>query len=137
MLTCTLTAPDIHQLINELRITLQTLEAQAPAQPFIPAAAPVTPQAHIIDPGPVVPAPIIPVAAPQMAPPPVVPTTVPDYTHEALGHAVAAWIDKAPDNRNKALSLLQAQGVQGVTQLDTPAKRGAFAMALRALGVQI
>ncbi len=70
-------------------------------------------------------------------PPAGAPTSAPDYTHEQLGRAMAAFCDKAAANREKVLACLKAQGVDAITALATPAQRGAFAAALRQLGVQI
>jgi hypothetical protein len=120
----TFTGNSLDELVQEIRQFLRQVDAslssQTPAQPVltpVPAAQP----------------------APMQQAPPVtpVPTAVPEYTHEQLGRAVAGWIDKSPDNRKKALELLSALGCQSVTQLDTPAKRAAYAIALRAQGVQI
>lgn len=124
MASITFTNNDISQIIREIQTFLQQIGAtNVIVQPVPPCPVPL---------------PVVPTAAPQTArPSTAAPTTVPDYTHEQLGRSLAAWIDKSPDNRNKALALLQQQGVQGVTQLDTPAKRGAFAVALRAQGVQV
>ncbi len=110
---------------------------ESPAQPPIaPAPAPAQQQ---YAPPPYYP-PQAPVAAPQpqQAPPPApVPTAVPDYSHEQLGRAIAAFIDKAAGNREKAMACMQAQGVQAISQLATKEQRAAFANALRQLGVQI
>ena len=81
--------------------------------------------------------------APQSAPqpqqaPPVAPVVIPDYTHEQLGRAAAAYIDKAAGNRDKVLTALHSvDNSQSITQLDTPSKRSAYANALRALGVNV
>jgi hypothetical protein len=130
MLTLTFNGNTHNDLMAQINDFLQ--------QSFGQALVPLTPAQTAPAPAPLPVIPVQPAPAPQMTPPPsAVPTTVPDYTHEQLGRAVAFWIDKAPDNRTKALALLSAQGVQGVTQLDTPAKRGAFAQALREQGVQV
>jgi hypothetical protein len=129
MTTLTFTGNNYSEIMTQVVLYMQQIGAQimplqAPAELAPVQITPVVPTAT-------------PLMAPQTAPPPVVPTTTPDYTHEQIGRAVAAWIDKAPDNRKKALDLLSAQGCQSVTQLDTPAKRGTFTVALRAQGVQI
>lgn len=95
---------------------------QAVAQGF-QQAAPVTP-----------PVPSTPPIAPQPA---GIPTAAPDYTHEQLGRAAAAHIDKSPANMAQLRGLLQQFGVQAITQLATPEARTAFAAALRGLGVQV
>ena len=89
----------------------------------MPSAAPV----HQMTPAPV---------APYVAPP-AAPVTEPDYTHEQLGRAAAAYMDKAPANQGKLIQLLQSMGVQAITQLGTREMRTAFANGLRGLGAQV
>jgi hypothetical protein len=131
MASITFTANDFTELADEIKRFLQQIGAtvlplQTPVQPVLTAAPGLTP------------IPVLPAAPTQSVPPPAtVPTTAPAYTHEQLGRAVASWIDKDPNNRTKALALLQGLGVQSVTQLNTEALRSAFAVALREQGVQI
>lgn len=107
------------------KIVPEQLAPQAPATPATPVA-PVTPV------GPVTPA--APTAAPVT---PTAPTAEPDYTHEQLGRAAAAYLDKDAANMAKLQMLLGQFGVQAITQLNTPALRTAFANALRGLGAQL
>ena len=97
------------------KIVPEQLAPQAPATPATPVA-PVTPAA--------------PTAAPVT---PTAPTAEPDYTHEQLGRAAAAYLDKDAAN----MMLLGQFGVQAITQLNTPALRTAFAKGLRGLGTQL
>lgn len=117
--------------------TASTPPWEAPAQtPIAPAPSPAQ---QLYAPPPYYP-PQAPVSAPQpqQTPPPApVPTSVPDFSHEQLGRAIAAFIDKASGNREKAMACMQAQGVQAISQLATKEQRAAFANALRQLGVQI
>lgn len=101
------------------KIVPEQLAPQAPATPATPVA-PVTPAA--------------PTAAPVT---PTAPTAEPDYTHEQLGRAAAAYLDKDAANMAKLQMLLGQFGVQAITQLNTPALRTAFANALRGLGTQL
>lgn len=101
------------------KIAPEQLASQAPATPATPVA-PVTPAA--------------PTAAPVT---PTAPTAEPDYTHEQLGRAAAAYLDKDAANMAKLQMLLGQFGVQAITQLNTPALRTAFANALRGLGTQL
>lgn len=101
------------------KIVPEQLAPQAPATPATPVA-PVTPAA--------------PTAAPVT---PTAPTAEPDYTHEQLGRAAAAYLDKDAANMAKLQMLLGQFGVQAITQLNTPALRTAFANALRGLGAQL
>lgn len=140
MASITFTNEDVNQLIHEIRTFLQQIgAANVTAQPVPYSALPLP--ATLTAPVQPAIAPVVPVQnvpASQMTPPPAaIPTVTPDYTHEQLGRAIAAWVDKAPDNRKKALDILNGMGCQGVTQLDTPEKRGKFAVLLRAQGVQI
>lgn len=107
------------------KIVPEQLAPQAPATPATPVA-PVTPV------GPITPA--APTAAPVT---PTAPTAEPDYTHEQLGRAAAAYLDKDAANMAKLQMLLGQFGVQAITQLNTPALRTAFANALRGLGAQL
>lgn len=107
------------------KIVPEQLAPQAPATPATPVA-PVTPV------GPITPA--APTAAPVT---PTAPTADPDYTHEQLGRAAAAYLDKDAANMAKLQMLLGQFGVQAITQLNTPALRTAFANALRGLGAQL
>lgn len=105
--------------ITSAKIAPEQLASQAPATPATPVA-PVTP------------------AAPTAAPiTPTAPTAEPDYTHEQLGRAAAAYLDKDASNMARLQMLLGQFGVQAITQLNTPALRTAFANALRGLGAQV
>ena len=108
--------------ITGAKIAPEQLAPQAPATAVAPQvpAAPVTPAA--------------PTAAPVT---PTAPTAEPDYTHEQLGRAAAAYLDKDADNMARLQMLLGQFGVQAITQLNTPALRTAFANALRGLGAQL
>lgn len=101
------------------KIVPEQLAPQAPATPATPVA-PVTPAA--------------PTAAPVT---PTAPTAEPDYTHEQLGRAAAAYLDQDAANLAKLQELLGLFNVQAITQLSTPAIRTAFANALRGLGAQV
>lgn len=113
--------------------------AQAPAQ--LPPAAPVS---TTPPPAPVAPpaapaqaqAPIAPPAQAQPpAAPPVVPTAAaPTYNRDQIMAAGAALIDAG--KINDLMGLLNAFGVQAVTQLKQD-QLGAFATELRKLGAQI
>lgn len=105
--------------ITSAKIAPEQLAPQTPAVPAAPAA-PVTPA--------------VPTATPVT---PVAPTAEPDYTHEQLGRAAAAYLDKDAANMAKLQMLLGQFGVQAITQLNTPALRTAFANALRGLGAQL
>lgn len=105
--------------ITSAKIAPEQLAPQTPAVPAAPAA-PVAPAA--------------PTAAPVT---PTAPTAEPDYTHEQLGRAAAAYLDKDAANMAKLQMLLGQFGVQAITQLNTPALRTAFANALRGLGAQL
>ena len=105
--------------IASAKTTLEQLASQTPAAPAAPTA-------------PVMPA--TPTAAPTA---PTAPTAEPDYTHEQLGRAAAAYLDKDAANMAKLQALLGQFGVQAITQLNTPALRTAFANALRGLGAQV
>lgn len=107
------------------KIVPEQLAPQAPATPATPVA-PVTPV------GPITPA--APTAAPVT---PTAPTAEPDYTHEQLGRAAAAYLDRDAANMAKLQMLLGQFGVQAITQLNTPALRTAFANALRGLGARL
>lgn len=104
--------------ITSAKIAPEQLASQAPATPAT-TAAPVTS------------------AAPAAPVTPVAPTAEPDYTHEQLGRAAAAYLDKDAANMAKLQMLLGQFGVQAITQLNTPALRTAFANALRGLGAQL
>ena len=104
--------------ITSAKIAPEQLASQAPATPAT-TAAPVTS------------------AAPAAPVTPVAPTAEPDYTHEQLGRAAAAYLDKDAANMAKLQMLLGQFGVQAITQLNTPALRTAFANALRGLGAQV
>ena len=123
------------------KIVPEQLAPQAPATPATPVA-PVTPVGPITPAAPTA-APVTPVgpitpAAPTAAPvTPTAPTAEPDYTHEQLGRAAAAYLDKDAANMAKLQMLLGQFGVQAITQLNTPALRTAFANALRGLGAQL
>lgn len=104
--------------ITSAKIAPEQLASQAPATPAAPAA-PVTS------------------AAPAAPVTPTAPTAEPDYTHEQLGRAAAAYLDKDAANMAKLQMLLGQFGVQAITQLNTPALRTAFANALRGLGAQL
>ena len=148
MTTLTFTGSNYGEITAQVMSFMQQIGAKlTPPQP-LPNFTPETAspehvvQTPVLSPVPAVPTATVPpqiVPAAQTSPPPATtaPTNVPDYTHDQLGRAVSGWIDKDHNNRNKALAMLQKQGVQGVTQLDTPDKRRAFAAALRAEGVQI
>ena len=105
--------------ITSAKIAPEQLAPQAPATPATPVA-PVAPAA--------------PTAAPVT---PTAPTAEPDYTHEQLGRAAAAYLDKDAANMARLQMLLGQFGVQAITQLNTPALRTAFANALRGLGAQL
>ena len=105
--------------IASAKTTLEQLASQTPAAPAAPVA-PVTPAA--------------PTAAPVT---PTAPTAEPDYTHEQLGRAAAAYLDKDASNMARLQMLLGQFGVQAITQLNTAALRTAFANALRGLGAQL
>lgn len=105
--------------IASAKTTLEQLASQTPAAPAAPVA-PVMPAA--------------PTAAPVT---PTAPTAEPDYTHEQLGRAAAAYLDKDASNMARLQMLLGQFGVQAITQLNTPALRTAFANALRGLGAQV
>lgn len=113
-----------------------TETAQQPAavnthtMPQQPVTPPVAPVASIT-------APVAPVASAPVAPPAAVPTTTPDYTHEQLGRAAAAYLDANPAGRAQLVGLLQQFGVSSLQQLATPETRTAFANAMRQLGVQV
>lgn len=116
----TVGAPDAS--ITSAKIAPEQLASQAPATPVAPQvpAAPVTPA--------------VPTAAPVTT---QAPTAEPDYTHEQLGRAAAAYLDKDASNMARLQMLLGQFGVQAITQLNTPALRTAFANALRGLGAQL
>lgn len=105
--------------ITSAKIAPEQLASQAPATPATPVA-PVTPAA--------------PTAAPVT---PTAPTAEPDYTHEQLGRAAAAYLDRDAANMARLQMLLGQFGVQAITQLNTPALRTAFANALRGLGARL
>ena len=111
-------------------ITPEKLAQQMPAMPQTPAV-PAVPQAPVIPAAPAAPA--IP-TAPQA---PVAPTAEPDYTHEQLGRAAAAYLDQDAANLANLQALLGQFNVQALTQLSTPSLRTAFANALRGLGAQV
>lgn len=108
--------------ITSAKIAPEQLAPQASATPVAPQApaAPVTLDA--------------PTAAPVTM---QAPTAEPDCTHEQLGRAAAAYLDKDATNMAKLQMLLGQFGVQAITQLNTPALRTAFANALRGLGAQL
>ena len=82
-------------------------------------------------------APVMPAAPTAALVTPTAPTAEPDYTHEQLSSAAAAYLDKDAANMSKLQMLLGQLGVQAVTQLNTPVLRTAFANALRGLGAQL
>lgn len=123
----------------EIEVTA-TAAQQASAMPQAPVAAQtpaVVPQAPVVSQAPA--APVAPVASAIPAAPqaPVAPTTEPDYTHEQLGRAAAAYLDQDAANLAKLQALLGQFNVQAITQLSTPSLRTAFANALRGLGAQV
>ena len=133
--------PAVQPVAAPVPITATFAAVQAPVQQPVPVITPPAPVQQQ-QPAPAYIPPQVPVApttsaAPQTQPPAAVPTAAPEYTHEQIGRAVAAFIDKAPANREKVLSALNGLGCQSITQLDTPAKRGTYVNALRILGVQI
>lgn len=87
-------------------------QVQAPTQPDAPVQPPVAPPAP----------PVVPVAAP------------PTYNRDQIMTAGAALIDAG--KINELMGLLNAFGVQAVTQLKQE-QLGAFATELRKLGAQI
>ena len=117
--------------ITSAKIAPEQLASQAPATPAT-TAAPVTSAAPVTPAAPAAPVtPAVPTATP------VAPTAEPDYTHEQLGRAAAAYLDKDASNMARLQMLLGQFGVQAITQLNTPALRTAFANALRGLGAQL
>lgn len=82
-------------------------------------------------PAPIAPVPVTPPAA---AAPAVPVAPAPTFTREQIMTAGAALIDAG--KMNELLALLNAFGVQAVTQLQ-PEQLGAFATELRKLGAQI
>ena len=108
--------------ITSAKIAPEQLASQAPATPVAPQvpAAPITPA--------------VPTATPVTT---QAPTAEPDYTHEQLGRAAAAYLDQDAANLAKLQELLGLFNVQAITQLSTPAIRTAFANALRGLGAQV
>lgn len=125
--------------ISESRLAAAETAVAAAAAQQTPSApqAPVAPQTPSVPQAPV--APQTPAAPTTPAAPatPSAPTTEPDYTHEQLGRAAAAYLDKDAANLAKLQELLGLFGVQAITQLSTPALRTAFANALRGLGAQV
>ena len=104
------------------------LPPAAPVKPAQPTAAPAQAQAPTQPAAPVQP----PVAPPA---PPVVPVAAaPTYTRDQIMTAGAALIDAG--KINELMGLLNAFGVQAVTQLKQE-QLGAFATELRKLGAQI
>ena len=120
--------------ITSAKIAPEQLASQAPATPATTAApaTPATTAAPVTSAAPAAPVtPAVPTATP------VAPTAEPDYTHEQLGRAAAAYLDKDASNMARLQMLLGQFGVQAITQLNTPALRTAFANALRGLGAQL
>lgn len=116
-----------------MKTELETLARQAPATAVAPQtpAVPATPQVPVAPQAPAAPAtPATPVTS-------MAPTAEPDYTHEQLGRAAAAYLDQDAANLAKLQELLGLFNVQAITQLSTPAIRTAFANALRGLGAQV
>ncbi len=112
--------------------TAQTSTAPAPIVPQQSPAAQV-PATNVVP----MPAPAVPMPAPVAPPVSPAPLSEPDYTHEQLGRAAAAYMDKAPGNQAQLINLLQQFGVQAITHLTTPAQRTAFANGLRGLGAKV
>ncbi|MDR1329560.1 MAG: hypothetical protein LBK23_08180 [Oscillospiraceae bacterium] len=111
-----ISAPELSDALRALAAAmLPKVPNTAPAM----AAVPVTPAAPII---PAAAAPIVPVAA------------APAYTPEQIMTAGAALMDA--NKTNELIALLNAFGVQAVTQLKAE-QLGAFATELRKLGAQI
>ena len=111
---------------------------QTPTAPATPAPAPEpTPAPAVVPQAPVAAAPIqTPAPAPQApTPPPAVPVAqAPTYSRDQIMTAGAALIDAG--KINELMGLLNAFGVQAVTQLKAD-QLGAFATELRKLGAQI
>lgn len=109
-------------------------ESTAPA-PIVPQQSPAAqvPATNVVP----MPAPAVRMPAPVAPPVSPAPLSEPDYTHEQLGRAAAAYMDKAPGNQAQLINLLQQFGVQAITHLTTPAQRTAFANGLRGLGAKV
>lgn len=136
-------APELAAAIAQLAAVMgnapiQTFAAPAPvaapAPAQLPTATPTQPPAPVAPPAaPVAPTPAQAPAAPPA--PPVVPTAAaPTYDRDQIMTAGAALIDAG--KINELMGLLNAFGVQAVTQLKQE-QLGAFATELRKLGAQI
>ena len=134
----TIHAPDLIAALNaftNVLLNASPTPAQHPAVfPAAPTPAPVVPTVtQSAQPQP-------PDAPPQAAPtppaaPPAVPVApAPTYTSEQIMTAGAALVDAG--KMNELMGLLNAFGVQAVTQL-MPGQLGAFATEMRKLGAQI
>lgn len=144
--TFTIQAPELAAAIAALAAAVSGAKPTAVANPApaIPQAPPVAQAAPIAVSAPVAPPvppvqvqpPVTPVANPTpIAPPPVVPTAAaPTYSRDQIMTAGAALIDSG--KISELMGLLNAFGVQAVTQLKQE-QLGAFATEMRKLGAQI
>lgn len=143
--TFTIQAPELAAAIaalaaavSEAKTTATTNPAPAIPQPPVAQAAPIDVSAPVAPPAPPVQAqpPVTPATNPApVAPPPVVPTAAaPTYSRDQIMTAGAALIDSG--KISELMGLLNAFGVQAVTQLKQE-QLGAFATELRKLGAQI